>query len=331
MIFTSALIKLRYPGITLAVLLGIAAMTIAQKYAGPVMLFAILIGLALHPAYEYEKFQQGIDWCARPLLLTGVALLGFRVNFHDVAALGFVTPAIAISSLISTIVVGCMAAKLLKVPLKLAILISGSVAICGVSAAVALAAALPKSESRDRNLALTIAGITVMSTLAMIAYPVVSQWLGHSSLQAGVFIGSSIHDVAQVVGAGYSISDTVGNNATLVKLMRVSALLPVVLIIGFLFRDKSSVQSHKYFNVLPLFLVVYLIVAGLNSYQIFPAMVQMVGSEASHYCLIISLVAIGLKTNLNKIRTVGKEPFILLAGCTLFLAAFTLLLIHWFI
>ena len=317
--------KNHYPGIILSFLLGIAALTISQKYAVPVMLCAILIGLALHPSYESKKLQSGIDWCARPLLLTGVALLGFRVNVHDFSSLGMITPFIVLSGLALTIIIGTLFGRVIGMPTRLAILISGSVAICGVSAAVAISAALPKRESSERDLALTIAGVTVISTLAMISYPLISMWMNHSSLHAGVFIGASIHDVAQVVGAGYSISESAGNTATLVKLLRVSALLPVVLIISFLYRHKKQNEQQNYFSFLPTFLIVYLIIAGLNSSHFFPAMVQDIGIEASKYCLIISLVAIGLKTNLSNIKVVGKAPLILLICMSLFLAIISLI------
>ena len=324
---TSSFLQQRYPGIVLAVLLGIAAMAISEKYAGPVMLFAILIGLALHPAYESAKLQAGINWCARPLLLTGVALLGFRVNIHDFTDLGMATPIIVLSALVLTIIIGSLFAKLIGIPPRLGVLISGSVAICGVSAAVAISAALPKSASRDRDLTLTVAGVTVISTLAMITYPVLSEWLNHTPLQAGVFLGASIHDVAQVVGAGYSISDDVGNSATLVKLVRVSALLPVVLIIGFLFRDKDNPVKSHYISSIPNFLIVYLVIAALNSYAFFPQSVQNFGMMASKFCLITSLVAIGLKTNLHSIASVGKTPLLLLLGTSVFLALTSLILI----
>jgi len=324
-------IKAKYSGIALVVLLGIAAMAISQKYSGPVMLFAILIGLSLHPAYESVKLQSGIDWCARPLLLIGVALLGFRVDFHDFIALGFISPLITIACLLFTISFGIVLSKVIDVPNRLGILISGAVAICGVSAAVAISSALPKSESRERDLTLTVAGVTAISTLAMIIYPVLSEWLNHSDFQAGLFLGASIHDVAQVVGAGYSISNDAGNNATLVKLIRVSALLPVVLTISLIFRkQKSQVEGQQRVSLLPPFLIAYIIIAALNSYHIFSPYVQMLGTEASKYCLIISLVAIGLKTDLKGMSTVGKSPLILLITVTLMLALFSLMLIHFF-
>lgn len=325
-------LKLHYSGVALVVLLGIAAMAISQKYSGPVMLFAILIGLSLHPAYDSVKLQPGIDWCARPLLLIGVALLGFRVDFHDFIALGYISPLITIICLLFTILFGITFSKLIGIPNRLSILISGAVAICGVSAAVAISSALPKNESQDRDLTLTVAGVTAMSTLAMIIYPVISEWLNHSNLQAGLFLGASIHDVAQVVGAGYSISDDAGNNATLVKLIRVSALLPVVLVISLIFRkQKQQFNTQQGFSLLPPFLIAYIIIAALNSFHVFAPSIQDLGINASKYCLVISLVAIGLKTDLKGISTVGRAPLILLVSATLMLALAALLLIHFFV
>ena len=328
---STTFLKLRFSGMALALLLGIAAITTAEMYVVPVMLVAIVVGLVLHPAYESKKLRPGIDWCSRPLLLTGVALLGFRVNFQDIAELSLITPIIALSALAVNILIGCLASRFLGIPIRLAVLISGAVSICGASAAVAITSALPKYKHQDRDLALTIAGVTLLSTWAMITYPLVSQLLGHSDLQAGIFIGASIHDVAQVVGAGYSISDSAGNIATLVKLVRVSALLPVVVVISLLFRDKTQTTDNQYLNLIPPFLIVYLVIAALNSVNFFPEMIQSFGIQASKYCLIISLVAIGLKTDLNSIASVGNSPLALLAGTTLFIAIFSLFLINFFV
>jgi len=320
--------KQRYSGAALVMLLSIAAIAISQKYASPVMLFAILIGLSLHPSYESKSLRLGIDWCARPLLLTGVALLGFRVNVHDFLELGWLIPLITIASLVLTILVGTAFSKAIGLPARLGVLISGAVSICGVSAAVAISTALPKSRSQEHELTLTVAGVTAMSTLAMLIYPLISEWLNHSSLQAGLFIGATIHDVAQVVGAGFSISDPVGNSATLVKLIRISSLLPVVMFVSWAFREKESQGEQVSKQLLPPFLIAYLIIAAVNSSQLLPSAVQTLGVEASKYCLIASLVAIGIKTDLGSISSIGRAPLISLIATTLFLAVLALLLIH---
>ena len=172
-----------------------------------------------------------------------------------------------------------------------------------------------------------------MSTLAMITYPLISQAFGHSDVQAGIFIGASIHDVAQVVGAGYSISEHAGDTATFVKLIRVSGLLPVVVAIGLIFgaskhRSDGSKAQVSVFNHFPLFLVAYIVIAGINSAHILPAIVTDFGIDCSRYFLIVSLVAIGLKTNLKDVASVGRTPLIVLILTTLFMAAIALLAIE---
>lgn len=319
-----------YSGAALVLMLSISTIALSQKYAAPVMLFAILIGLALHPSYDSDNLKPGIDWCARPLLMVGVAMLGFRIDLHNVIELGWSTALITFGVLSITIIVGTLFSRALGLSMRLSVLISGAVSICGVSAAVAICSVLPKSESRERDLALAVAGVTAVSTLAMIVYPLISEWLNHSDLQAGLFIGATIHDVAQVVGAGYSISEQAGNSATFVKLMRVSALLPVVVIIGWLFRDKKSNEQTSKWTLVPPFLLVYVLIACLNSMHVFPKVIVEAGVITSKYCLIASLVAIGLKTNLKSIASMGKRPLISLLLVTVFLAGLTLALIALF-
>jgi uncharacterized integral membrane protein (TIGR00698 family) len=202
------------------------------------------------------------------------------------------------------------------------------VAICGVSAAVAISSVLPKNENSNRELALTVAGVTGMSTLAMILYPLISQWLNHSDIEAGIFIGASIHDVAQVIGAGYSISESAGDTATFVKLLRVSALLPVVVAIGFIFGRNTPQSGNGKLNLIPPFLIFYVVIAAINSLHYWPESIQTAGIEASKLFLVVSLVAIGLKTDLKDIALVGKKPLIALVVITILLAILILTGIH---
>ena len=112
------------------------------------------------------------------------------------------------------------------------ILMSGAVAICGVSAAAAICAALDECETRNEELAITVAGITVLSTIAMIAYPIVSHVLNLNNLDAGILMGGGIHNVSQAVGAGYAVSPEAGDLSVLLKLLRVSMLLPIIIILS---------------------------------------------------------------------------------------------------
>ena len=284
------------------------------------MLFAVLIGLALHPLYESISLQPGVEWCSRPLLQIGVALLGFRVDLNALQAVGTAAPIMTIACLVLTIILGTMLARWIGLSSRFAMLVSGAVAICGVSAAVAISSVLPKSANSNRELALTVAGVTGMSTLAMIFYPLISQWLNHSDLESGIFIGASIHDVAQVVGAGYSISESAGDTATFIKLIRVSALLPVVIVIGLIFGRSRSASGESKPNLLPPFLIAYALIATINSFHLWPESVQTIGIEVSKFFLVISLVAIGLKTDLKDVAAVGKRPLIALLSTTVLMA-----------
>lgn len=318
-------LSLRYSGIALSVLLCVAAVALSQRYSGPAMLFAVLIGLALHSCYDSKKLQPGIDWCAKPVAKIGVALLGFRVDFSDIGQIGISAMGLAITSLVITILFGTMAAKLVGVSRRFGVLISGAVSICGVSAAIAISSVLPKNNNSNKELALTVAGVSVISTAAMILYPIISEWLNHTDIQAGIFMGASIHDVAQVVGAGYSVSDNSGDTAIFVKLIRVSTLLPVVLVIAYLFNGRSVLGTENNSRYFPWFLFVYFIIAAANSFHLFPQLIQNLGVGLSILLLTTSIVANGLKTNVSEFVLLGRGPLILLIVTTVFIAIITLL------
>jgi uncharacterized integral membrane protein (TIGR00698 family) len=157
-------------------------------------------------------------------------------------------------AIFTTIVLGVFLAKMLGLQKRFGALTGGSVAICGASAALAISTILPKGANHERDTLLTVIGVTAMSTIAMIVYPILSAQLGMSETEAGIFLGGTIHDVAQVVGAGYSVSENAGDMATLTKLVRVAMLMPVVLIMMIVIGRfyKSHSQSGEVY--LPLLL-----------------------------------------------------------------------------
>src|SRR4029077_5158372 len=135
---------------------------------------------------------------------------------------------------------GVATAKVFGLSRRIGILTGGATAICGASAAIAIATVLPHDERSERELIFTIAGVTALSTVAMILYPIIVTRVRLDPNQAGIFLGGTIHDVAQVVGAGYSISPEVGDYAVLTKMMRVAFLLPVVMVISLVVRHRFS-------------------------------------------------------------------------------------------
>ena len=226
----------------------------------------------------------------------------------------------------ATIVVGIVLARLMGFRMFFGLLTGGAVAICGASAALALSAAMPAHPLKERATLFTVIGVSTLSTLAMVLYPVLTQALGMAPVQAGFFIGGTIHDVAQVVGAGYSLSHDAGDAATLIKLMRVAMLLPVIALAAALARRHEREQGGDQPSgprppLLPWFAVAFALLVLLNSTGWLPAWLVQGGQGASQFFLVAAMAAIGMKTHLRDIVTVGWKPVALMVLETVFLAA----------
>ncbi|WP_417260389.1 YeiH family protein [Celeribacter sp.] len=311
------------PGLLIVALVAMAAQFVADHYGAPVMLMAILFGIPLHFLMYDGKCAEGIDFAARHILRFGVALLGLRVSFDMVQAIGWAQVGTISLGVAATILLSVVLAPLVGKDRLFGFLTGGAVAICGASAAMAINSILPKTEESERNLSFTVISVTVLSTVAMIVYPIVAQFLGLSSQATGVFFGGTIHDVAQVVGAGYSVSEETGDVATVVKLFRVTLLAPVVFI-GALILRRTATQSEGRPPLLPLFVVGFLILAALNSYHLVPSIVTDGAGRVSRVALVIAVAAVGMKTSLEKLRYVGREAIFMLVAQTIFLGVFVL-------
>ncbi|WP_417248466.1 YeiH family protein [Celeribacter sp.] len=312
------------PGLLIVALVAMAAQFVADHYGAPVMLMAILFGIPLHFLMYDEKCADGIEFAARHVLRFGVALLGLRVSFDMVQAIGWAQVGMITLGVGATILLSVALAPLMGKDRLFGFLTGGAVAICGASAAMAINAILPKTEESERNLSFTVISVTVLSTVAMIVYPLLARFLGLSEQATGVFFGGTIHDVAQVVGAGYSVSEQSGDVATVVKLFRVTLLAPVVFI-GALVLRRNATHGEGRPPLLPLFVVGFLILAVLNSYHLVPALVVEGAGRVSRVALVIAVAAVGMKTSLEKLRFVGREAIFMLIAQTVFLGVFVLL------
>lgn len=316
--------RLLAPGLLVSAVVAAAAAFLSEHYGAPAMLFALLLGMALSFLSDEGRCKPGIDATARTVLRIGVALLGLRITLDQMVALGWGPVLMVVVSIALTIGLSMLAARALGFQPLFGFLSGGATAICGASAALAIAAALPAHPGKERATLFTVIGVSALSTLAMIAYPMLVQWLGLSDAAAGIFIGATIHDVAQVVGAGYSISQEAGDTATVVKLMRVAMLLPVILCAAWLTRRQSTQAGGPRPPLLPWFAVAFFVLAALNSTGWLPPVVPRFSSELSRWCLLIAISAIGLKTELGQLRTVGLKPVLLMIGETVFLAGLVL-------
>lgn len=308
--------KSLFPGLMICIIVAFAARFLADHYNAPTMLFALLLGLSLHHLSEDDKTLPGITFAASDLLKCGVALLGLRLTFNDIGSLGLRTVLLVICGVVLTMCVGIILSYALGRRIRFGILTGGAVGICGASAALAIASILPKSETRERDLAFTVVAVTTLSTVAMIAYPILGDSLGFDDHTMGILLGVTIHDVAQVVGAGFSVSEQSGNTATLIKLFRVTLLVPIIIGLAFFLRSEKRATGT---SVFPLFIVGFAVAIVVNSLGLLPDIAISVLSTLSTWLLVVGIVSIGIKTSLKSLREVGGKAMIIVTLETLFL------------
>jgi uncharacterized integral membrane protein (TIGR00698 family) len=313
-----------YPGVVVALTIALAATWLSQHYHAPVMLFGLLLGMAFHFLHEEGRCVAGIEFSSKAVLRLGVALLGVRVTAEQIMSLGPQPILIVIVGVISTITLGLLVAPRLGRSKAFGVLSGGSVGICGASAALAIASVLPRSKDSERDTILTVVTVTAMSTVAMILYPLLAARLHLSPAQAGVFLGGTIHDVAQVVGAGYSISPTVGDTATYVKLLRVAMLAPVVFTISVVVARNGAAGGKGKIPAPPIFLLGFAALVAINSLGFVPKPVVTAASGLSSWCLVTAIAALGMKTSFKDVFAVGWRPIALMVGETLWIGGFVL-------
>ncbi len=312
-----------YPGLLVAGTIALAATWLSQAYTAPVMLFALLLGTAFHFLHEEGRCRAGIEFCSRTVLRVGVAFLGLRITFEQVGSLGLTPVLMVIGGVFTTSLFGFWLGKRLNLGQNFGLLSGGAVAICGASAALAISTTLPKYPQKERDTVLTVVGVTALSTIAMVLYPLLVGLLQLDHVKAGIFLGGTIHDVAQVVGAGYMISPETGDISTYVKLLRVAMLIPVTIAIAFATRDSGMTRSRG--SAVPVFLMVFAALVVINSSVQLPAAIPKAASTLSSWCLVTAIAALGMKTSFRDLFQVGWKPLVLLVAETAWICGVVLI------
>ena len=296
------------PGVLIAFTVATAASFLAEHYTAPVMLFALLIGIAFHFLAEEGRCAAGIDFTSKRLLRIGVGLLGARVTLEQIFTLGLGPIAVVILCTAATVLVGLPLARFFGRSWRFGILTGGAVAICGASAALAIAAVLPKTDDSERDTLFTVVAVTALSTIAMIVYPLIYSALGFDGAEIGILIGATIHDVAQVVGAGYAISLETGDVATYVKLLRVALLPIVVIVIAMSTRERGASTP-----TIPGFALGFAAILLANSAGLIPPALGEALQTASRWLLVAAIAALGMKTSLKAMFDLGPGHLLVVA------------------
>lgn len=313
------------PGVTLGLALAALAYFPTQGTRIPTLLVALVLGMAASFVLVKPAFKPGNDILAKPLLRTGVALMGFRITISDLQALGWQPAVIAIAAAAGTLCLGYLIGRALKLPRATAFLTATSVAICGASAALAIATVLARrpNSNVERDVVATVASITIIGTIAVIVYPALCHFFNIPLIPSAVFLGASIHEVAQVVAAADVYGDAATPAATTVKMIRV-AMLPVV-IFGLLmilaWRDRKGSDSVDSEATVPVFLLGFVAaIVVANTGWLTPEGIKAL-TQLSSVCLIVSMVALGANTSIKGVMTLGPRAVTALLLQTVVIAA----------
>ena len=291
------------------------------------LLIVILLGMAWKSLLpEPATAVPGIRMAQRPILRWAVAGLGFRLSVGELWAIGGPVLIVVVVSTAAALFFGWWIARRLGVPEKLGILLGVGSGICGASAVVA-ADSVVQGERRDSAVALGI--ITLLGTVGIVAYPVIARAFAMPEFIYGVWAGASLHEMAQVVAAGFGVSDEAARVATVVKLARISLLAPVVLYLGWSLRHRHREAGAARVAPVPWFLVLFVVFAGVNSLGILPARWLDAVRRADLWLLCVGMAGVGLQTGFSDLRSAGSRAIAAGVAQWLFLATVSYLLAVW--
>ncbi|RBP43531.1 putative integral membrane protein (TIGR00698 family) [Eoetvoesiella caeni] len=293
--------------------LGISALTLA-------IVLGIVAGNTFFPSIAGHT-AAGVDFSKNKLLRAGIILYGFRITFQQIGDIGWAGVLIAalMVGLTFTLAVQ-LGTRLFKLDKQTSMLIGAGSAICG---AAAVMAAEPVVRGQAHKVSIAVATVVVFGTLSMFLYPLLYSLLPLSEHAYGVFAGSTIHEVAQVVAAGKAVSDAAAGTAVIEKMLRVMMLAPFLLILsGVVLRRQpgdGAEASKKAPIVIPWFAVFFIAVSGINSLHLLPADLVQVIVDIDTALLAMAMAALGLRTHAGAIRQAGFKPLMLAATLFAFL------------
>ena len=310
-----------YLGIALMIVLALLATVISQtkvvKSTGmsPVVLGVIIgmiFGNALPPGI-LDKLKPGTAFAAKYLLRAAIIFYGFRITFQNIMEVGAPGLAVSVFMVVSTLLLGIfLGKKVFKMDSDLAILTSAGSAICGAAAVLATESVLKADRHKS---VVAVSTVVLFGTISMFVYPALEH-LGIFNMNSdtfGIYIGGSIHEVAQVVVAGNAVNEASANSGVIVKMTRVMLLIPVLLSLGFFVmnKNKENGESSGQKFPIPYFVLGFILVAGINSLNLFQSEAVCHINTADTFLLTMAMGALGMSTTFSKFKEAGTKPIYL--------------------
>lgn len=315
------------PGLLLCAIIAVPAWFLGKLV--PVIgsaVFAIVFGMIIAFFKRPKWLEGGIKFTSKKILQTSIVFLGFGMNFITVLEVGGNSLFIILPTITTSLVMAFLMAKILKLPSNTATLVGVGSSICGGSA---IAATAPVIRARDSEVATSISVIFLFNVIAAFTFPAIGQALGMSDTGFGMWAGTAINDTSSVVAAGQSWESMTGSDvalqyATIVKLTRTLAIIPITLALAIfqLVKAKKSARNgggeegftFSFVKVFPWFVIFFLVAAVINTW-LFPVLhiggnVSSFLSDVGKFMITLAMAAIGLNTNVVKLVKSGWKPIL---------------------
>ncbi|MGE8320974.1 MAG: YeiH family protein [Comamonas sp.] len=332
------------PGLLLVSAIAVAATWLAQapwlaQHGLSALTVGIVLGMVagnLVPAITQGPWAGGIQLSKQKLLRLGIILYGLRLTFQDIAQLGWSGLAVDAAMLGSTFVLAqWLGRRWLGIDSRTCLLIGAGSSICGAAAVLATA---PVAKGRAEDVSIAIATVVVFGTLGTFLYPALQLVLELPAHAYGLWVGSSVHEVAQVVAAAQMVGPEAANSAVIAKMLRVMMLAPFLVMLSVWLarkdasaerRESSKKQSSLASVTIPWFALGFVAVAGIHSLQVIPEPAVHWGTALDNFVLTMAMIALGMTTQMRAIKDAGLKPLLLAALLFVWLVGAGLLLNTW--
>lgn len=293
-------------GIVLSLLIGLSAFFLAPFFPSSFnsILLALLLGILIGNLVNIpENFKSGIGFTSGKLLELSILFLAFSINYKHIAALGLMSFSVIAVVVFVLLLFTYYLSKKINCPGSTGWLIGFGTTICGSSAIAALAPGVSKNKD---DVGIAMAVVNLFGTLGMIVLPLLLVKFDLSHLQAGLLIGGSLHSVGNVVGAGYTMGQEVGEAAITIKLARVALLSPALIFFNYLL-NRKNVSNWKEHFYLPWYLWSFIGITILSSMVHFPEAFLKSMEDTGKIILTVAMAAIGLKVSFKQLLHSGQK------------------------
>ena len=298
---------------------------LAQHYGLSALTLAIVFGMVAGNTFFPRIAAQtsgGVDFSKSTLLRAGIILFGLRITFQEIAAVGWAGVLIDALIVILTFVIAVqLGTRAFGLDLQTSMLIGAGSALCGAAAVMATE---PVVRGQAYKVSVAVATVVVFGTVGMFTYPLLYSFLGLSEHAYGLFTGSTVHEVAQVVAAGRSISEAAADTAVIEKMLRIMMLAPFLLVLSGWQRESSSTvtvggRAVRAPITIPWFAILFVVASAVNSLHVLPRGVVSALIGTGTMLLATAMAALGLRTHIGAIRQAGLRPLLLAAALFVFL------------